>query len=365
MKNDTPADSNQPATAKPAKQRCLNCDKQMPRKATFCPHCGQRNNRGKVTMRELLQRLWANVSHLDAKFVKVFWQLFIPGKVTSEYFKGRQKRYPNPIQFFFVALFFLLLATNLMLIKAAQNMRLQHEESRLSIQGKLQMAATYSPKIAALRDNLQQAVGDTLPLDTLFQPLNLYENLPKSGETLHIRNIPGVPDLRIDKQDWYALPPDSMAIKYGYTSWMGKRAIEQIIKSRDEKNGIVKFYLSTLAASILLLTAIMATVLYFFYRRQRRYYVEHFVFLLHLYAMFMLLTTIWTIVVVTFMTISAAALIFPPAIVLLIHSFFAFRRFYPERFRATLMHWALYHILAFFIFSGLFTVGISFSLFFF
>ncbi len=316
-------------------------------------------------MRELLQRLWANVSHLDAKFVKVFWQLFIPGKVTREYFKGRQKRYPNPIQFFFVTLFFLLLATNLLLLKSEQNVRLQNAESHLSIRGKLQMAATYSPRITALRDYLQQTVGDTLLVDTLFQSLDLYKNLPKSGDTLHIRNSPGIPELNIDTRDWYALTPDSMATKYGYTSWMDKRAIEQIIKSRDEKNGIIKFYLGTLTATILLHTAMMAALLYFFYRRQGRYYVEHIVFLLHLYSMFMLLTTVWTILVVAFMNISASTLIFPPVFILLAHSFFAFRRVYPERFWATLIHWGLYHIIAFFSFMGLFTVGMAFSLFFF
>ena len=93
----------------PEKPKCLNCGDKMPRKATFCPHCGQRNNQGKVSMKELLRRFWSNFSHLDSKFVKMCWQLLIPGKVTMEYFAGRQKRYPHPVQFFFVVMFFFLL----------------------------------------------------------------------------------------------------------------------------------------------------------------------------------------------------------------------------------------------------------------
>jgi ribosomal protein L40E len=93
----------------PQKPLCLNCGEKMPRKATFCPHCGQRNNKGMVSMKELLRRFWSNFSHLDSKFVKMCWQLLIPGKVTAEYFAGRQKRYPHPVQFFFVVMFFFLL----------------------------------------------------------------------------------------------------------------------------------------------------------------------------------------------------------------------------------------------------------------
>ncbi len=101
--------TDEPQTEKPLKRRCKNCDGKLSRSGDFCPHCGQKDFDGRVRMRDLLSKFFTNLTHLDSKFVKMCWHLFIPAKVTTEYFQGRIKRYPHPVQFFFIVMFFFLL----------------------------------------------------------------------------------------------------------------------------------------------------------------------------------------------------------------------------------------------------------------
>jgi len=86
----------------------------MPYKAKYCAHCGQKDTDGRVGMRSLLGRLWNNTFHLEGKFIRTSWQLFIPGKVTTEFFKGKQDRYPHPIRLFAIVMFLFLFLLNSM-----------------------------------------------------------------------------------------------------------------------------------------------------------------------------------------------------------------------------------------------------------
>lgn len=40
----------------------------------------------------------------------MMWRLLIPARVSLDYFAGKIKQYPHPFQFFFVVMFFFLLA---------------------------------------------------------------------------------------------------------------------------------------------------------------------------------------------------------------------------------------------------------------
>ena len=101
--------SDESQVEKPPKLRCKNCGEKLSRSGSFCPHCGQKDFDGRVRMHDLLSKFFSNLTHLDGKFVKMCWHLLIPAKVTTEYFNGRIKRYPHPVQFFFIVMFFFLL----------------------------------------------------------------------------------------------------------------------------------------------------------------------------------------------------------------------------------------------------------------
>lgn len=56
----------------------------------------------KSSMHDLLHEFFHTFWHLDGKFFMTMYHLLIPGKLTTEFFKGHLKRYAHPIQLFLV-----------------------------------------------------------------------------------------------------------------------------------------------------------------------------------------------------------------------------------------------------------------------
>jgi Protein of unknown function (DUF3667) len=81
---------------------CLNCHYPLAEFDKFCPNCGQKPVAPKSTLHDLWHEFIHTFFHLDGKFFSTLTHLFIPGKLTEEYFRGHHKRYAHPIQLFLV-----------------------------------------------------------------------------------------------------------------------------------------------------------------------------------------------------------------------------------------------------------------------
>ena len=81
---------------------CLNCHYPLAEFDAFCPNCGQKPISPKSSMHDLLHEFFHTFWHLDGKFFMTLHHLLIPGKLTTEFFKGHLKRYAHPIQLFLV-----------------------------------------------------------------------------------------------------------------------------------------------------------------------------------------------------------------------------------------------------------------------
>ena len=81
---------------------CLNCHYPLSEFDKNCSQCGQKPTDGRTTMHDLLHEFIHTLFHLDGKFFWTLKHLFVPGKLTIEFFKGHHKRYAHPIQLFLV-----------------------------------------------------------------------------------------------------------------------------------------------------------------------------------------------------------------------------------------------------------------------
>jgi Protein of unknown function (DUF3667) len=81
---------------------CLNCHYPLSEFDKNCNQCGQKPTDGKTTMHDLMHEFVHTLFHLDGKFFWTLKHLFIPAKLTQEFFKGHHKRYAHPIQLFLV-----------------------------------------------------------------------------------------------------------------------------------------------------------------------------------------------------------------------------------------------------------------------
>jgi Protein of unknown function (DUF3667) len=81
---------------------CLNCHYPLSEFDKNCSQCGQKPTDGKTTMHDLLHEFVHTLFHLDGKFFWTLKHLFVPGRLTLEFFKGHHKRYAHPVQLFLV-----------------------------------------------------------------------------------------------------------------------------------------------------------------------------------------------------------------------------------------------------------------------
>lgn len=88
--------------------RCAACD--GPVRGPYCHACGERRPRPEdESLGHFLREQFHEVTSADGRMWRSFKALFVPGKLTEEYFAGRRGRYLRPVRLFLVlnVLFFI------------------------------------------------------------------------------------------------------------------------------------------------------------------------------------------------------------------------------------------------------------------
>lgn len=275
------------------KPRCPNCDKKMPREAKFCPKCGQKRQDGLPKLSELLERVWRKAFHVDNKFFRMSWQLLIPARVTQAYFNGRIKSYPDPIQFFFICMFLLLVYVHNTAQKGPVfiDSDLPKEASFEVVRGRLDQL------------NALNAYWDSLPPDLQTPQSRVAFDSLVAGVSADLRewredsvDLTGLSRFshakKIALQDLLLLTPDSLIAHYGLHGFLEQMLIRQSLKSIKDPERMGRFWLGMMAWTLLFQIAVMSLWLKLLYVNHNRYFVEHFVFLLHLHSGFILFLTL-------------------------------------------------------------------------
>lgn len=84
---------------------CKNCDNALRTDHSFCPNCGAKIIRNRLTLKNLWYDITERYFNLDNTFLKTFWHLFTkPQVVIGGYIEGIRKKYLNPISYLAIAL---------------------------------------------------------------------------------------------------------------------------------------------------------------------------------------------------------------------------------------------------------------------
>ncbi len=325
-------------------------------------------------MRGLLGKLWNNTFHLEGKFLRTAWQLFIPGMVTKEFFKGKQDRYPHPIRLFGIVMFFFLLLLNRSLnTTGAQQSGLNfsfnatetdtvHQEDSETYLRKMEHQATLDDIIQNypnLPPDLQtpqteRAIDSLLVLYGRQHGLENYLAGKDKADTLDIGLLGNT--IRIPTLDIMRYEPDEVIRRIGVTNWLERIVIRQSIKSFKSPEALGHAYIGSFTWTLLAIITFMASILALFYWRQKRYYVEHFIFLLHFHTGALLLLTFGIL-------LEQCGLegrdIFPNiALMIWIGTFFGLWHYYGQGFGKTLAKWLIFSVLYIFSLALFFVLGL-------
>jgi hypothetical protein len=319
--NLSPVDPNDNSATEEPRELCSNCGKKMAKKGKFCPHCGQKRFEGRIPLKELTGKFFYKLTNLDSKLLRMMWRLLIPGQVSLDYFSGKIKQYPHPFQFFFVVMFFFLLAYNKLNTTgdAGIHFSFSAEKKDINLGGKnksngpakesdfyfLLQRYVFSNEIREGFDSLPPrlqtpAVNESLQiilektnghwtrqLDSLFKE-------EKSRDSLGLNF--GTRVIRIAYKDVVEYSPDELVERYKINDWLGKTLLRQGVRSLMSPQDLINAYIGSFSWTILALIIVMAGGMHLFYWRQKRYYVEHFIVLMHWHSgalLVLTLTLIW------------------------------------------------------------------------
>jgi hypothetical protein len=327
-----------------AKSPCLNCGKNISINAKFCPQCGQKTSSIKVRMSDMLWKLWMTTFHLDNKFFRAIVDMAIPSKISIAFFNGKVKRYPHPLQFFFVCFFFLLFFVS---FKNKNNDRaklslfqLFGEHSAESLKGKIELINTMQSNWDSLPKNLQTAENRVV-VDSLIGISSKKIKIFIEDST-DLKSF--IPFSNIEKKIYYGdllnLSPDSILTKYNITDFRDKLFLRQSLKTAKDTKGVMEFYIGSFAWMIFGQILAMSGWLMLLYFRQKRFYVEHFVLQLHTHTFAIVLILFLSILKYFNLTTSNSYWI--PFAWFFGGMYYALWRFYGQSWRRTLLKWFLY-----------------------
>ena len=79
---------------------CLNCENTLSEDDNFCSKCSQKRTTGRISFGQLVIQFFEDTINWDARLFRSIRDLFFPGKLTNEYFKGRHVPYWQPLRLF-------------------------------------------------------------------------------------------------------------------------------------------------------------------------------------------------------------------------------------------------------------------------
>ncbi len=100
---------------------CLNCNTKNQLPFKFCSNCGQKNTDGKITFSELWSEFQDSVLNIESRSWQTFKDLFIPGKLTLEYFSGKHRKYVHPLRLLLVTSVLFILAMSFQDVQSSTN----------------------------------------------------------------------------------------------------------------------------------------------------------------------------------------------------------------------------------------------------
>jgi hypothetical protein len=339
---------------------CLNCSSPLAPNDIFCPQCGQKDKDTRVSFFRIAREAFATLFNLDSQLFRTLLFLFIPGRLSIEFFRGKQKKYLHPVRLFlWVA--FLLVALITWVIPEVKNDI--NEDMKRSWE--LRKAMVY----------LDSAMLQTIPLFPKTDIQGPFDSLksqyiaviPNKTDSINLNELKlgleeGVQLVSID--DIYELSQDSLLKKYQIEGFWPRIIAKQKIKFLVHGASLPVYLIGKLTWAILFLMPLLAMGLKLLYIRRNFFFVEHLVFSLHTHTLAFFVITLVLLGEILFHNILNSA--FGMLLLLIgLYVLLALKQFYRQSWRKTILKFVILQFFYVFLLTiaTIFTVLVSFFLF--
>lgn len=272
---------------------CRNCDFENKSSFQFCPNCGQKNTDGKITFSELWSEFQDSVLNIESRTWRTFQSLFIPGKLTLEYFLGRHRKYVHPLRLLLVTSVLVIVAMSFQDFQSSTNHyynitdRIKENYERQQLHRILEHIVdstnnTFTSQeteiitdtiLTVFRDSLNgllSGYGDGYSSDV---DLNYYIAFTDNSQELVL------------KRDFLEMDEEEITQKYKKdANWYDRLLFKQKVKYVKDESQLSAAIINHLTWAILLMMPFLALVLYALYYRHAYYYIEHLIFAFHIHS---------------------------------------------------------------------------------
>jgi len=338
---------------------CPNCYYPMSNADTeYCSNCGQKYKTGRISFWELISEAFSLLFNFDNKFFQTAGAIFIPGRLSKKFFKGKHKSFVHPVR--------VLLISTLVMIFA-----LNHHFENTSIGGPTDMY-----------EELKQSDWNykkSVELDTIRQQILLdYENNPEVAAALdslvtrsHFdeltedsirfgKNNIGFlsSDIAIAREDIFNLTDVEIVDKYKVEDYSQRMIWRQTIRVVKRGDRLMSFLFGNILWLVVLVMPLLALALRLLYIRRDFYFVEHLVFVMHTHSFAFIILTAY----IFFSDTLPSDVI---GFMLLLISFYivvAMKKFYKQSWQKTVLKFAVTNLAYWVIISVAMTITLLLSL---
>lgn len=297
-------------------RKCPNCSISYDSNYKFCPNCGQKNGPLKVSVWQFIGTFLNMIFNLDSSFFQSLFGIFIPGKLTRDYFEGKRKKYAHPLR-----LFFIIAAIHISVLGYFINERLSEDNDLIK------QSIKYNPKdiqenmtefdsilqASSLVDSL--TINDSLSMDLKESLKKLSrKNSLQSSQDLSFAAATDTADLIFSKDipfvndsvflDIFRIPSDTLKtysfeenkVRYNIHGFFYSTVLRQRIKMINEPEAFLRSMIANLIWMLFVLLPVIALFMKLLYIRRKKYYIEHLVFLFHWHAFAFIIMSVFLLI---------------------------------------------------------------------
>lgn len=265
---------------------CPNCQTVLSAEFFYCSSCGQKQGTKRRSLYQLFKEFLDNFLNLDARIWRTLLNIFVPGKLTKEYFRGRHQSYSHPIRLFLITSIALF---SILSFKGLNFLEIDLVESDT---WKKAEKSVYFEEFSEVLDSVSNVLKIEQPNAIAINVLDSLENrLPSFIDTDSL-------DLSINNKDWnlstkdiIELKEDEVVEKYKIEGFWTQTIARQVVKTLKNTSNFANFIWSNLPIMLLIMMPGVAFLLKLFYFRRDYYFVEHLVFSFHVHAFFFLIVS--------------------------------------------------------------------------
>ena len=265
---------------------CPNCETAVQPSDNYCVNCGQQQTDKKLSLSQLFQDFIDSVFNVDARIWRTLMGIFVPGKLTQQYFRGRHQSYSNPIRFFLVTS---IITFAICSFKGLDFLEMEIVESDL---WKDTERSIYFKEFHGILDSvtleLKSEDGNLIALSTL-DTLKARLPYPEELDSIDADISMSLEGIKLNPTDIVQLEEEELLKQYGDKSFGQRLFIKQFVRVIKRSGNFANYIWNNFPLMLLFMMPALALLMKLLYFRRGRYFIEHLVFSFHVHAFLFLL----------------------------------------------------------------------------